>query len=227
MQKLESPNGQVDYVSPPLGATGSRPVVVALHGMDARPEWVCNDFRATFGPWPFVVCPRGDARSPANYSWGSTVGMQRAITRALAAAEARFPGTLRAEGRILVTYSQSSSMAPAMLASPAFKGDPEPVRFEGGFFLEGFAKNVASYAPAMVKRGLGHAVFFATQAGNRPPAEASAKALQRAGAKASAEYGGALGHWFTPKTVPALRKGVPPLVTGMPGWTEYPGPPTE
>ena len=227
MQKLENPSDHVDYVSPPLGATASRPVVIALHGMDARPEWVCNDFRATFGPWPFVVCPRGDARSPANYSWGSTVGMQRAITRALAAAEARFPGYVGATGRVLVTYSQSASMAPAMLASPAAKGDPEPVRFHGAFFLEGFTKNIGSLAPAMAKRGLTHAIFFATQAGNRPPAEASARASKRAGVTAQAVYGGALGHWFTPKTVPALRLGVPLLVEGLDGWEAYPGPPSQ
>lgn len=217
LQKLESPGAVVDYVSPPVGATEPRPVVVALHGMDARPEWVCNDFRATFGPWPFVVCARGDARSPANYSWGGTTGMKKAIARALRETEARFGDYMTSEGRVLVTYSQSASMAPAMLADDA-------PSFAGAFFLEGFTKQIAGLAPRMVQRGLTHALFFATQPGNRAPAEASAKALGKAGAVATAEYGGALGHWFTPKTVPALKKGVPKLVDGLAGWSAYPGP---
>ena len=218
MQPLES-MGVVDFASPPLGAREPRPVVVALHGMDARPEWVCNDFRATFGPWPFLVCARGDVRSPANYSWGSTAGMRRAILRALSAAEARWPGYVRADDRVLVTYSQSATMAPALLVDPALP------TFRAGFFLEGFTKHVGGYAPSMVAHGLSRAVFFATQPGNRAPAEMSAKALRRAGASAVASYGGSLGHWFTPKTVPALRTGVPPLVEGLPAWAAYPGPP--
>lgn len=218
MQPLESTGGVIDFVSPPIGATEPRPVVVALHGMDARPEWVCNDFRATFGPWPFVVCARGDVRSPANFSWGSTTGMKKAIRRALDAAEARFPGYLDANGRVLVTYSQSASMAPAMLV------DEDAPPFAGAFFLEGFSKHIGALAPRMVRRGLTHALFFATQAGNRAPAESSARALTRAGASAHAEYGGPLGHWFTPKTVPTLKLGVPKLVDGLAGWASYPGP---
>jgi hypothetical protein len=187
--------------------------------MDARPEWVCNDFHATFGPWPWVVCARGDAPTKQNWSWGSTTGMQRAVTRAVARVKERWPDYVTDEGSVLVTYSQSASMAPGLLA------DPKATRFESAFFLEGFSKNLPMFAPAMAKRGLKRAVFFATQAGNRAPADRSARTLGKAGVTSVSLYGGQLGHWFTPKTVPELRKAVPEAVRDLPAWAEYPGPP--
>ena len=217
--KLEAPGEPTDIACPPVGATGPRPVVIALHGMDARPEWVCNDFHATFGPWPWVICARGDAPTRQNWSWGSTAGMRKAVARVLARVKARWPEFVVDEDRVLVTYSLSASMAPGLLA------DPAATRFASSFFLEGFTKHLPMFAPAIAKQGLQRAVFFATQPGNREPADRSAKVLTRAGVSSVSLYGGSLGHWFTPKTVPALRRGVPDAVRGLPAWSAYPGPP--
>jgi len=43
----------------PVGATGKRPVLVALHAHAIRPEQACADWRRASGDWPFVVCPFG------------------------------------------------------------------------------------------------------------------------------------------------------------------------
>lgn len=217
--KLEAPREPIDFACPPLGATGPRPIVVALHGMDARPEWVCNDFHATFGSWPWVICARGDVATKQNWSWGSVAGMQKAVARVVARVKERWPEYVTDDGSVLATYSQSASMAPGLLA------DAHAHRFASGFFLEGFSKDLPMYAPAIAQHGLQRAVFFATQQGNRAPADRSARALGKAGIASFSLYGGALGHWFTPNTVPALRKGVPDAVRDLPAWSGYPGPP--
>ena len=55
-------------VAVPVGAVEPRPIVIALHGGADRPEWQCGVWRSIAGPEPFVLCPRGVARS-GRFGW--------------------------------------------------------------------------------------------------------------------------------------------------------------
>jgi hypothetical protein len=223
LQKLTDTDGTlVADFSPPIGATDPRPVVVALHGGGDAPEFACGEWRGTFGPWPFILCPYGVRFGSSNlYGWGSGAQARAAAERALAALVARDPQHVDPHDPVLTGFSRGAMMAPAALAAGGLV-------FPAAVLVEGHAPDLASLAPAMAKKGLMRILFVDSQAGNAQRAKADVTLFRRFGdVQASSVYVGPLGHGFFPKTAEGVRRGLHDLLNDLPAWDRYPYPPIE
>lgn len=90
----------------PIGATGRRPILVALHGNFDRPNWQCEVWRQISGGFPFVLCPRGIARRDVpkrmdRWEWSNTEQTDRELQAAIAALNQEY-GDFVAKGPILL-----------------------------------------------------------------------------------------------------------------------------
>lgn len=78
---LSAPGFPPAKLALPLGARRARPIVVALHGDDDRPEWPCGSYHH-IARSAFVLCPTGPARSAERFTLGP-LEMTRGELRAL------------------------------------------------------------------------------------------------------------------------------------------------
>ena len=207
--------------SPPLGATDPRPVVVALHGGGDAPEYACGEWRGTFGPWPFILCPYGAKVGKNLYGWGSGAQARLAVERALVAFRANYPEHLDLRDPVLGGFSRGSMIAPSTLGEAG-------TTFPAAVLVEGHIADFGSWPKKMEERGLARLLFVDSQGGNYARAQADVKAMERrTKVKARAIYVGPLGHGFFPKTAEGVRKGMAELLGGLPGWASYPYPTIE
>jgi hypothetical protein len=208
--------------SPPIGATDRRPVVVALHGGGDAPEFACGEWRGTFGPWPYILCPHGVRFGSSNlYGWGTGAQARAAAERALTALAAHDPQHVDVREPVLTGFSRGAMMAPAALAAGG-------VVFPASVLVEGHTADFAGSARAMAKSGLARILFVDSQGGNAQRARADVAALDRiGGVQARSVYVGPLGHGFFGKTVEAVRSGLRDLLHDLPAWDGYPYPPIE
>jgi len=123
---LELPGFGKAALAVPLGATGPRPIVIALHGSADRPEWVCGAFRSIAGPAPFVLCPRGVERSDFSapdlrYSFGPPETTARELRAALTELKRKF-GAYVAPGPVVFAGFEIGADQAAWIArqEPAF-----------------------------------------------------------------------------------------------------------
>jgi hypothetical protein len=223
LQKLYDADGTlVADFSPPIGATDRRPVVIALHGGGDAPEFACGEWRGTFGPWPFILCPYGVRFGSSNlYGWASSAQARAAAERALAALAAHDPQHVDLRDPVLTGFSRGAMVAPAALAAGGLV-------FPAAVLVEGHTDDLASSAPGMVKGGLTRILFVDSQAGNAQRAKADVAVLEhRGGVQARSVYVGPLGHGFFPRTAEGVRRGLQELLRDLPGWDRYPYPPIE
>lgn len=222
LQKLYDAQGHlVADVSPPLGATDPRPVVVALHGGGDAPAFACGEWRGTFGPWPFIVCPYGVKVAKDLYGWGAGSQAREAAERALTAFVARYPDHADLRDPVLTGFSRGAMVAPAALATSGRV-------FPAAILVEGHTKDFESLARAAAKGGLTRLLFVDSQAGNAARAKADVAVFRRIdGVEARSVYVGPLGHGFFPKTAEGVRSGLAELLHDLPGWSRYPYPPIE
>lgn len=88
--ELEVPGFPSSPAAVPLGAAEPRPVVIALHGGDDRPEWACGTWTGISRSRAFVLCPRGKALTADRFGWGARDEVERELRAALKALKARF-----------------------------------------------------------------------------------------------------------------------------------------
>jgi hypothetical protein len=208
--------------SPPLGATEPRGVVVALHGGGDAPEYACGEWRGSFGPWPFIVCPYGAKVGRNMFGWASGAAARGAAERALEALAAKYPGHVDARDPVLTGFSLGAMVAPSALAAKGGR------TFPAAILVEGYAKDFDAWPERMAAGGLRRVLFVDSQGGNAARGRAAVRSLEgRAGVAANAIYVGHLGHGFFPKTVEGVRKGLRALLEGLPSWQAYPYPPIE
>ena len=117
------------FVAPPVGSTEPRPVVVAVHGAGDRPDWSCSEWRAIFGPAPFIVCPRGAPMGRA-FVWHSADALRAAIARATSALRDAYPGRVLAAPRVYAGFSQGAALGASIV-------EGAPSDFAYAVFLEG------------------------------------------------------------------------------------------
>lgn len=222
LQKLYDAQGVlVADVSPPLGATDPRPVVVALHGGGDAPEFACGEWRGTFGPWPFILCPYGVKVAKSLYGWGAGSQARAAAERALVAFAARYPDHADLRDPVLTGFSRGAMVAPSALAAGGRI-------FPAAILVEGHTSDFARSARAAAKGGLSRLLFVDSQGGNAARARADVAVMDRVGGVHSRSvYVGSLGHGFFPKTAEGVRSGLAELLRDLPGWTRYPYPPVE
>ncbi|HEU4410008.1 MAG TPA: hypothetical protein VFS43_32435 [Polyangiaceae bacterium] len=218
---VDSGGVRVAEFSPPLGATGRRPLVVALHGGGDAPEYACGEWRGSFGSWPFILCPYGTKVGKKMYAWRSGADARRALEHAIEVLAAKYPEHLDLRDPVLTGFSQGAMTAPSALAAPGRA-------FPAAILVEGYAKDFNAWPKPMEARGLERILFVDSQGLNAERGKAAVRALERStGVRARSIYIGHLGHGFFPKTVEGVRKGLAELLGGLPGWERYPYPPIE
>jgi hypothetical protein len=216
LQPLADEKGDLGYLSVPLGATEKRPIVVALHGALDQPGMSCAEWRGMFGPYPFIVCPAGTRLNKTQYVWGDPRVLRATIDRAVAAAEARYPGRIEHEGAVWASFSQSGMLSAQALAAPGMK-------FRYAVLLEGVPKDLRPLPGAFVHAGISRALFANQQAGWSGQHEAAARTVAAVGGGGIETRhvligDGSWGHFLRGETFPLMRDALPWLTAGDAVW---------
>ena len=115
----------------PVGATTSRPVLIALHGDEDTPQKHCDEW-ASVTRHPFILCPRGaaaDTGGGKTYSFGSVDATKKELRAALASLKAKF-GKHVGQAAVIAGFGRGADHAvPILLEDPAF--------FSRGLFVAG------------------------------------------------------------------------------------------
>jgi predicted esterase len=213
LEGLESPIK--GYVSPPTGATEPRPVVIAVHGAGDRPDWACSEWRAIFGPVPFIVCPRGSPLGPPPPRWGgaSALHVARATDEAMRAVARRFSDHLdRAAPRVYAGFSQGARLGAGVIARA-------PSKYPYAIFLEGLGDvDKPSFARTFHAGGGRRLVLACSQAGCAATRQAAARALRAASIETHVLDAGPVGHTVNGAVIAAVRGEVPWLLAGDRAW---------
>lgn len=201
------------YVSPPTGATTKRPIVVAVHGAGDRPDWSCSEWRAIFGPVPFVVCPRGtplgDAR--ASYAWSSVSGLEKAIEQAVDRTRARWPEHVARDApRVYAGFSQGAMLGADVVARA-------PSRYPYAIFLEGMGELGPRFIGPFARDGK-RALLACSRAGCAPARDAARTKLVAGRIDARVSYVGNFGHVVDGRVIAGIRSQVPWLLGDDPAW---------
>ncbi|HEY5956453.1 MAG TPA: hypothetical protein VIV60_07875 [Polyangiaceae bacterium] len=122
----------VDFVTPPLGATKPRPLVIAIHGAGDRPDWACGGWRIGMENFAFTLCPMGQPMGRARYAWRSAAEIEAAIDRARLELRRRFPDYLAPAPAIFAGFSQGATLARPILVKRA-REFPVAALAEGGY----------------------------------------------------------------------------------------------
>jgi len=204
-------------VAVPVGATGSRPVVLALHGNFDRPEWQCDVWRTITRGHAFVLCPRGETRPDApppldRWTYGRAADVRREIDAALAALHARYGAYVDAGDVIYAGFSLGAILGVAIVSQQGARF-PRAVLIEGGH--SGWSRERAlAYAAAGGKRVL----FACGQPGCRGEAALPAKLLGASRVETRVVYGGNAGHAYDGVVARAVEEALPWLVSDDPRW---------
>jgi hypothetical protein len=97
---LAAPGFAAAQLALPLGARSPRPLLVALHGDDDRPEWLCGSYHHIVRSRAFVLCPTGFARGD-RFTLGSTLVTKNELRALLPALKARY-GPYLAKGSVVL-----------------------------------------------------------------------------------------------------------------------------
>jgi hypothetical protein len=190
-------------------------VVVALHGALDDPARSCSEWRAVFGPEPFIVCPHGFPAGQGVYVWGDPRSVREAIDRAVDAAVQTYPGRLDTSAVAWASYSQGGMLSAATLALPGH------VSFKYAVLFEGVPKSEAGLRASFERVGIARALFVNQQASWSAAHAAAARAV---GPTITARHVfiGPSGHFFRGETLERLRAEVPWLTEGDAAWGPFP-----
>lgn len=217
-ERLALPGFGPASVSVPLGATEPRPVMVALHARNDRPEWACGEWRGITNAYPFILCPYGGPiGSPENAGlvFADTPTTLREIEAGMRALEARF-GRYVAPGPTVCAGFSLGAKVGVRLAARAPELFPLLLLGEGG------QEQWTPDAIARFAAGGGRRVLFACSTGAcEITSTLLLPKLVRAGIDARMMSAGHLGHLVDDRVVSAIRPEFPWLTRGDP---RYPGP---
>lgn len=146
-------------VSVPVGATRSKPVVVAVHGNHDRPEWQCEVWRGIIGDRGFVLCPRGvvldDSPSPSDlrYKFTSAQALEKEIDAGLQALKQQFSDYVADGPAIFVGFSLGAIYGVDVVLN-------KPEMFSRVVFIEG-GERWSSDSASQFRLGGGQKILFA------------------------------------------------------------------
>ena len=120
--KLPLADGSEVVVTPPMGARMPRPLVLAIHGMRSRPEFVCGGWRLATLEYPFIVCPHGNPDKPGvlpssdtggnvGFRWESAEQIERRAILAIDAVRQHFAGYVADGPVVYAGTSQGAYLA--------------------------------------------------------------------------------------------------------------------
>lgn len=181
-------HGDFGIVVAPSSLDVPRPAIVYFHGTWASPEDSCSYFERGAAPFGFLVCPRGNARAGAGYTWngGYAIAGPR-LAAALDRAEAMAPSRLAKSGGTLVGFSIGAKVALDVALA-------EPGRWSGMVLMSmRLALDAAKLRAAGVQRIV---LAAADDDGARASLVQATDALVRAGVDARFVSLGRVGHHF-------------------------------
>lgn len=211
----ETPTGK-DVVTPPMGATEPRPIVVAIHGAGDRPDWACGGWRIGVESYPFVVCPVGQPMGHNRYAWTNTRAIATAVERALNALHERFDAYCFAGPMIYAGFSQGATLAAAYLIENASRF-PVAVLAEGGYDFIGQAWFAQKYYQAGGRRVL----LLCGTPSCMVAAQRARRTLEQAGLSAMIAGDTKAGHNLNGAMQRVLREHWQQLVAGVSGWESF------
>ena len=133
IEPLPLPGGGAAWVTPPVGATEPRPVIVAVHGAMSDPGEHCSTWRIVADVYPFVVCPSGLKVQPHVHVWSSSQHIDDSVDAALAALKAKY-GPYVADGPpIYAGFSQGANLAGPVLTRKTGHRFARAMLTEGGY----------------------------------------------------------------------------------------------
>lgn len=216
IEKLELADGDTAYVTPPLGATEPRPLIVAVHGAGDRPEWACGGWRLAAQGYAFVVCPQGVKMDAQRFAWDGETTIARRVEAALAAVRARF-GAYLAEGPPLYAgFSQGATLASAALLE-------RPSRFPVVLLAEGAYQLIRddTFLRRLQKNGTRRVALVCGSPACFRTAEAAAPRLRRHALEPLLAGDPRSGHNLNQLMQDALHQAWPSFVADLPGWQGY------
>jgi len=201
---LDVPGFGKAAVAVPLGATTPRAIVIALHGPADRPEWACSALRSVAGPAPFVLCPRGLARTdfPASdprYTFGTADATASELRAALKELKRRY-GLYVAPGPVIFTGFELGADHVAWIASQ------EPAFFSRVLLIEPAPSSWPSSQASLFARLGGQRALFAFGSAHRDELQQKVVLTGRGGAEARSIFLGDRPPALDGPTLGLLRK---------------------
>lgn len=174
----------------PIGARARKPVVVAAHGRDDRPEAICDTMRVAVSTRAFVVCPRGvasDAREGV-FTYASAEALAEEIDAAVSALRATWPDHVDVGPVVYAGFSLGAYQGVRVVTR-------DPSRTPRAILIEGGQDPWTDDAVSAFVEGGGARVLFATgQPVNETRAREAARRLEVAGAAAKVVHAEGAGH---------------------------------
>jgi predicted esterase len=208
---LETPEVTA-FVTPPIGATAPRPLVVGVHGAGDRPEWSCGGWRLASQSNAFVVCPQGNKMTPQTFAWASPQVLAARVDAAVAAARAKFAPYVDSGSMIFAGFSQGATFAEPFLRQNAARF-PIAILAEGGYATA----RSASFAKAFRAAGGRRIVLVCGSAQCFTVAVSAKQVLETAGVEALVVGDAKAGHNLNERMQKALQA----------AWPEISAPPRE
>lgn len=208
---LEVPGFTEAKVAVPLGVRRPRPLVVALHGADDRPEWPCGSYRHVARS-AFVLCPSGPPGSNDRFALGPFEATRSELRAALPKLKARFDQHLAKGAVVLAALGPSVEQAISLALE-------EPTFFSRLVLIDGpFARFTVGPAERFGRAG-GVRVLFVCTTGAACEADASERVLllKRAGSDARAATT-ERGQGLDGETTALIAREWAWLVSGDPRW---------
>jgi poly(3-hydroxybutyrate) depolymerase len=207
IENITLDDGSDAFVTPPVGATEARPLVVAIHGAEDHPDWACSEWRTVVDAHAFVVCPHGSPYRTA-FVWTSVDQLDKRVMAAISSVRAKYgayvdPGTV-----VYAGFSQGATLAPYVVARHA-SVFPVVALDEGAYAS-------ASAAPAL-KRALLACSTWNCENGFTD----GARLLARGGTDVHVAKLGNLGHTMDGRAMAALHQQWKWLVRDDTRWTTW------
>ncbi len=217
---LEVPGFADAVVSVPLGATSPRPVVVATHGLWDFPEGLCDNWRWIVGNRAWVLCPRGEPRSPGKtFHYRSGPALAREIEAGVQALDRRYPGYVDTGPRMYAGFSLGAILGAWIVVH-------DPAHYPRAVLTEGGEDKFPPDAAVAYARGGGQRVLFACGLRGRVDgATYAAHRLARAGVPARVVLGklpgtGQFIHWYNGPVAEETKAQLDWLFEGDSRWAE-------
>ncbi len=217
IERIDIPQSYA-LVTPPIGATERRPIVVSVHGAMDDPGWQCSAWRLIVDAYPFVVCPAGTKASGTLHAWSSDAQLETRVLAAVAAVKARWPSYVSDAPLVYVAFSQGATMAGPLLQKHAER-IPRAVLTEGGWHVFENATLLRTWATD--GGATTRVLLTCSLPGCASGFDASKRGLARAGIDAHVVYAGSFGHTMAPGVRRSIHAEWPWFVAGLAGWETY------
>jgi predicted esterase len=198
-------------VTPPVGATAPRPLVLGVHGAGDRPEWSCGGWRLASQVSAFVACPRGSPHGD-RFAWVSSRQLEQRVETAISKTRARFGAYVDPGPMIFAGFSQGATLAEPLLREQAARF-PIAILAEGGYQTA----NSKAFARAYREAGGRRVVLVCGTPACFRSARSAMKVLMSAGLETLVVGDEKAGHNLNQRMQQALQTAWPQIAAPLPG----------